>query len=109
MPPPFRDRLAADRGQGYPEDVVRLLVAPQLRFLLPTRWRDGVDTAYRNDASDDELVEQAGREDRLLLTQDRGMLRRRAVRRAAYVRGSSPDDQLADVLARFRLPLAPYT
>ena len=68
-----------------------------------------MDTAYRNDAADAELVEQAGREDRLLLTQDRGLLRRRALRRAAYVRGSLPDDQLADVLDRFRLPLAPYT
>ena len=69
----------------------------------------GVDAAYRNDADDDELVEQAGREDRLLLTQDRGLLRRRALRRAAYVRGSRPDDQLSDVLDRFRLLLAPYT
>jgi uncharacterized protein len=69
----------------------------------------GVDTAYRNDADDDELVAQAAREDRLLLTQDRGLLRRRALRRAAYVRGRSPDGQLDDVLDRFRLPLAPFT
>jgi uncharacterized protein len=71
--------------------------------------RPRVATAYRNDATDAELVEQAEHEDRLLLTQDRGLLRRRALRRAAYVRGSRPDDQLADVLDRFRLPLAPYT
>lgn len=69
----------------------------------------GVDAAYRNDADDDELVAWAQDEDRLLLTQDRGLLRRRAPRRAAYVRGSRPDAQLADVLDRFRLPLAPYT
>jgi uncharacterized protein len=68
-----------------------------------------VDTAYRNDAADDDLVEQAEREDRLLLTRDRGLLRRRSLRRAAYVYGSDPDEQVADVLDRFRLPLAPYT
>ena len=69
----------------------------------------GVDTVYANDASDPELVERAGAQDRLLLTQDRGLLRRRALRRAAYVRGARPDDQLDDVLGRFALPLAPYT
>ena len=177
--------------RGYAEGVVRLRVAPELRFLLPPRWRAGVvdvafgptaslghivqaagvplpevgalrvggrpvepsrrpgpaevvdveprprpqplagpprllldvhlgtlarrlrllgvDTAYRNDADDDELVERARLEDRLLLTQDRGILRRRALPRAAYVRGNRPDEQLADVLDRFRLPLAPYT
>ncbi len=83
-------------------DVHLGVLARRLRLL-------GVDTAYRNDAADDELVEQAGREDRLLLTQDRSLLLRRALRRAAYVRGSRPDDQLVDVLDRFRLPLAPYT
>jgi uncharacterized protein len=83
-------------------DVHLGALARRLRLL-------GVDTAYRNSAVDDELVEQAGREDRLLLTQDRGLLRRRTIRRAAYVRGGRPDEQLADVLDRFRLPLAPYT
>lgn len=83
-------------------DVHLGALARRLRLL-------GLDVAYRNDATDDELVEQARREDRLLLTQDRGLLRRRAPRRAAYVRGDGPDDQLADVLDRFRLPLAPYS
>jgi hypothetical protein len=83
-------------------DVHLGVLARRLRLL-------GVDTAYRNDLDDDELVEQAQREDRLLLSQDRGLLRRRALRRAAYVHGDRPEDQLADVLERFRLPLAPYT
>ncbi|HET8642462.1 MAG TPA: Mut7-C RNAse domain-containing protein [Pseudonocardiaceae bacterium] len=73
--------------------LVRLAVAPQLRLLLVAKWR----------------APRAGREDRLLLTQDRGLLRRRTLRRAAYVAGSNADGQLADVLDRFRLPLAPYT
>jgi hypothetical protein len=69
----------------------------------------GLDVAYRNDTDDDELLEQANAEDRLLLSQDRGLLRRRALRRGAYVRGSRPDEQLDDVLDRFRPPLAPFT
>jgi uncharacterized protein len=87
----------------------RLLLDVHLGTLARRLRLLGVDTAYRNDAADADLVEQAGREDRLLLTRDRGLLRRRALRRAAYVRGSRPDDQLSDVLDRFRLPLAPYS
>jgi uncharacterized protein len=45
----------------------------------------------------------------VLLTQDRGLLRRRALWLGAYVRGARPDDQLRDVLDRFKPPLAPWT
>ena len=58
----------------------------------------GIDTAYRNDASDPELVEEANAQGRFLLTQDRGLLRRRALTAGGYVRGSRPDDQLVDAL-----------
>jgi hypothetical protein len=69
----------------------------------------GVDAAYRKDADDDQLVEQAGREDRVLLSRDRGLLMRRALRRAAFVRGQHPDDQLTDFMERFRPPLQPWS
>lgn len=69
----------------------------------------GVDAAWRNDAADDELIERANRENRLLLTRDRWLLRRRALPRGAYVRGARADEQLADVLDRFAPPLAPWT
>jgi uncharacterized protein with PIN domain len=69
----------------------------------------GIDTAYRNDATDPELVAEAGTQGRVLLTQDRGLLRRRAVTAGGYVRGSRPDEQLLDVLERFDPPLAPWT
>lgn len=83
-------------------DVHLGALARRLRLL-------GVDVAYRNDAHDPELVEQADAEQRILLTQDRGLLRRRALWLGAYVRGSRPDDQLTDVLSRFAPPLAPWT
>jgi len=69
----------------------------------------GVDAAYSKDADDDQLVEQAGREDRVLLSRDRGLLMRRALRRAAFVRGQHPDDQLADFMERFQPPLQPWS
>ena len=69
----------------------------------------GVDTAYANDRDDDALIRQANAEGRVLLTQDRGLLRRRKLWMGAYVRGADPDDQLRDVLDRFAPPLAPWT
>jgi uncharacterized protein len=94
----------------------RLPVGPQ-RFLLDVHLGAlarrlrllGVDTAYSNDADDDELIEHANEQDRVLLTQDRGLLRRRSLHRGGYVRGAKPDDQLTDVLGRFEPPLAPWT
>ena len=69
----------------------------------------GVDAAYANDAGDDALIEQANAGRRVLLTQDRGLLRRRALWLGAYVRGARPDDQFQDVLDRFKPPLALWT
>jgi uncharacterized protein with PIN domain len=97
--------------------VARPQPVPAARFLLDVhlgalarRLRlAGVDTAYASDADDDALIEQASTERRVLLTQDRGLLRRRALWLGGYVRGAGPDTQLADVLGRFAPPLAPWT
>ncbi|MGY1815797.1 Mut7-C RNAse domain-containing protein [Blastococcus sp. SYSU D00820] len=88
-------------------DVGLGALARRLRLL-------GVDAAWSPearpaDADDADLVAAAAAADRLLLTQDRGLLMRRALPRGAFVYGSDPDDQLADVLDRFALPLAPLT
>jgi uncharacterized protein with PIN domain len=83
-------------------DVHLGTLARRLRLL-------GLDTAYRNDVDDDALIEQAQCQRRLLLTQDRGLLRRRALWAGAYVRGARPTDQLTDVLERFAPALAPFT
>ena len=90
------------RAAGFLLDVHLGSLARRLRLL-------GVDTAYANDAEDAALVEQAGRERRILLTQDRGLLMRRALWGGAFVRGHGADAQLADVLDRFAPPLAPWT
>jgi uncharacterized protein with PIN domain len=104
-------------------DVVDVLVRPRpqrianSRFVLDVhlgalarRMRLlGIDVAYRNDATDDELVAQAAAEQRILLTRDRGLLRRRALVAGGYVRGDSPDHQLTDVLDRFAPALRPWS
>jgi uncharacterized protein with PIN domain len=116
-------RPATLQDRPRPGDVIDVppVLRPQAvsgaRFVLDVhlgtlaRWMRllGIDTAYRNDASDPELVEQGNAEGRVVLTKDRGLLRRRELGAGAYVLGSSPDDQLADVLDRFAPPLAPWT
>jgi len=83
-------------------DVHLGALARRLRLL-------GIDTAYHRYADDDELIDEANRDHRVLLTQDRGLLRRRKLWLCAYVRGATTDAQLADVLGRFAPPLAPWT
>jgi len=86
---------------GFLLDVGLGALARRLRLL-------GLDAAWSNDAEDADLAARAAAEERVLLTQDRGLLMRRGVR-GALVRGSRPDDQLADVLDRYRPELAPLT
>ncbi|RAY11058.1 hypothetical protein DPM19_32670 [Actinomadura craniellae] len=97
---------AVTRPQPAPP---RFLLDVHLGTLARRMRLVGLDTAYHNDMDDPELVVQANTERRVLLTQDRGLLRRRALWFGAYVRGSRPDDQFADVLDRFAPPLAPRT
>jgi uncharacterized protein len=63
----------------------------------------GFDTWYRNDASDDELAAVAAADRRILLTRDRGLLKRSIVRRGAYVRSDRPVEQLVEVARRYGL------
>ncbi|MEV2270168.1 Mut7-C RNAse domain-containing protein [Nonomuraea africana] len=116
VPPSHRPRdgdvvrvLPVRRPQELPVRPPRFLLDVHLGTLARRLRLLGVDTAYHNDRDDDALIRWANAERRLLLTRDRGLLRRRALWLGAYVRGSRADDQLADVLDRFAPPLAPWT
>jgi uncharacterized protein len=97
------------RPQRLPFAKTRFLLDVHLGTLARRLRLVGVDSAYSNDAGDDELIAAANEQDRVLLTQDRGLLRRRSLRLGGYVRGARPDHQLRDVLERFAPPLAPWT
>lgn len=115
-PASARERLADGDIAGVAA-VLRPQPVPSPWFLLDVHLGTlarrlrlvGVDAEYANDADDDALIEQANATGRILLTQDRGLLRRHRLRLGAYVRGSHPDDQLRDILDRFAPPLAPWT
>lgn len=113
-PPSYRP---AGGDRVLVEPVLRPQRLPAPRFILDVhlgtlarRMRIlGLDADYANDRDDDELINLANAGQRVLLTKDRGLLRRRKLRLGAFVRGARPDEQLADVLDRFAPPLAPWT
>ena len=63
----------------------------------------GFDSLYRNDHHDEELADLSQRERRILLTRDRGLLKRSAVSHGYLLRESNPRAQLAEVIRRFDL------
>ncbi len=70
----------------------------------------GIDAAYENpDIGDAALAARSASEQRLLLSRDRGLLRRREIFGGAYIYSHRPAEQLDDVLSRFAPPLAPWT
>ncbi len=93
--PPYEPRFVLDTHLGKLAGYLRLL---------------GFDTLYRNDYDDAELAEVAGREGRILLTRDRGLLKRGAVVHGYFVRETDSRKQVVEVLRRFDLAkaTAPY-
>lgn len=100
---------AATRPQPLPPGPPRFLLDVHLGSLARRMRLVGLDTRYGDPVDDADLVRVALAEDRVLLSKDRGLLRRRALRHAAYVRGRTGDEQLADVLDRFAPPLDPFS
>ncbi|HXX90856.1 MAG TPA: Mut7-C RNAse domain-containing protein [Acidimicrobiales bacterium] len=63
----------------------------------------GFDVIWRNDATDDELARVSVTQGRVLLTRDRGLLKRAVVTRGYLVRGTDRLGQVVEVLRRFDL------
>lgn len=97
------------RPQKAPTDPPRFLLDVHLGSLARRMRVLGIDTTYEREAADAELAERSVVERRVLLTQDRGLLKRSSVVAGALVRGTRADEQLDDVLDRFAPPLAPRT
>jgi hypothetical protein len=96
-PAPLREpRFVVDANLG---GVVRLL-----RLL-------GFDVAYDHDRPDPQIVTLATRERRIILTRDRELLKRGEVTHGYYVRSTEPEEQAAEIVARFDLAEAvdPFT
>jgi uncharacterized protein with PIN domain len=63
----------------------------------------GFDVVYRNDFDDAELAQIAANEERILLTRDRRLLMRKAVRHGYCLRSLDSREQAIEVLLRYNL------
>ena len=86
--PAIAGRFIADAHLGQ--------LAKRLRML-------GFDVLYRNDYSDAEVARIAASEDRIVLTRDRDLLIRKEIVHGCYLHALSWDEQLMEVITRFRL------
>ena len=70
----------------------------------------GFDTLYRNDYDDHALARVSSSEERILLTRDRGLLKRSLVTYGCHIWETDPERQVAEVLRRYDLlaAIAPF-
>lgn len=99
-----------ERPQRVPGAPLRFLVDVHLGTLARRLRLLGVDAAYEStDIGDPALAACSAAERRVMLSRDRGLLRRRELWAGAFVYSTQPDDQLRDVLGRFEPELRPWT
>lgn len=104
LPPSTRLRAPSPDPPQFVLDIHLGRLAAYLRLL-------GFDALYRNDYQDDQLAEIASKQNRILLTRDRGLLKRSEVCYGYCLRSSQPREQVMEVLQRFRLgaDIRPFT
>ena len=101
-----------------PISQVRPPPLPEARFVLDVHLGKlaiylrllGFDGLYQNNYSDQQLAALSHRDRRILLTQDRALLKRSVILYGYCVRASDPMQQLDEILKRFKLfdAIAPF-
>lgn len=84
---------------------------PEARFVLDVHLGTlanklrmlGFDTLYRNDYDDPEIVDISVKENRIILTRDRGILMYKVVLHGYWIRSMDVDEQLTEVLEHYQL------
>ncbi|CAL9565638.1 hypothetical protein SUDANB15_04698 [Streptomyces sp. enrichment culture] len=101
---------AVAHPQRVPGAPLRFLLDVHLGTLARRLRLLGVDTAYEaTDIGDPALAARSAAEKRVMLSRDRGLLRRRELWAGAFVYSTRPEEQLPYVLGRFRPELRPWT
>jgi len=86
-----------------PLDDIRFAVDTHLGRLATYLRMLGFDAQFEIDCDDRELSRTSARETRVLLTRDRGLLKRGEVTNGYFVRSTESRQQLLEVLRRFNL------
>lgn len=97
------DISALVRVRPHPLRETRFVLDVHLGRLASYLRMLGFDTLYQNDYTDEELARLSSREGRILLTRDRGLLKRSVVTHGYCLRAANPREQVVEVLRRFDL------
>jgi len=63
----------------------------------------GFDSLYDNGYKDDEIAELSNKDNRIILTRDKGLLQRKNVKRGYWIRSLKIENQIKEVVKRFDL------
>lgn len=63
----------------------------------------GFDASYNNSFNDEDLSQISHKERRIVLTRDKGLLKRKIITHGYYIRSRNLDEQLIEVIHRFDL------
>ena len=91
------------RVREYPLRVVRFIADAHLGGLAPLLRLAGFDTLYDNHYPDADIEALAAAQQRIVLTRDRELLKRRSITHGCYVRTLRPREQLREVFERLDL------
>jgi uncharacterized protein with PIN domain/sulfur carrier protein ThiS len=105
---PWQDDLPA--APQLPPPAPRFVLDTHLGKLAERLRLLGFDTCYRNNYDDSVLAHIAADEGRILLTRDRGLLKRGSVTYGRYVRATESFQQVIEIMRRFDLwdAIAPF-
>jgi uncharacterized protein with PIN domain len=91
------------RLRPKPLRITRFIVDVNLGKLARYLRLLGFDTVYQHDLDDQTIVRIAGREKRIIVTRDTGILEYKGVTRGYWVRNTKPRQQLHEVVNNMQL------
>lgn len=105
------DIKAVSRVRPEPLRTPRFVLDAHLGRLAAYLRMMGFDTLYQPDCRDEAVARVSHEQKRILLTRDRGLLKRGLITHGYYLREANPRRQLVEILRRFDLArkLAPFS
>jgi uncharacterized protein with PIN domain len=100
---PVEDHLSFPTSPASSTSSIRFIADAHLGGLARLLRMAGFDTLYDNHYDDSDIEAVALAENRVVLTRDLELLKRKQVKHGAYVRNLKPDEQLREVFSRFGL------
>lgn len=98
-----RDGTQPERLRDRPLARMRFVADAHLGGLARLLRMAGFDTLYDNHYHDDDIEDIAQDEDRVVLTRDRELLKRRSIVHGCYLHTLNPPDQLRELFERLDL------